>query len=89
MKGVSRISSRNDCCDHCAPTTAAVADLKVDVAEIKTDTTWQTASLKRIEGNLVSKAAFGPVQRIVYGIVGAILLGVLAWAGTALLQVKP
>jgi len=75
------------CCPHCKPTTEAVADLRVGVAEIRAGQRWQSESLARIEEGMVTRHEFRPVRAVAFGLVAAVLLGVLGWAGAALLRI--
>jgi hypothetical protein len=75
------------CCEHCATTTEAVADLRVGVAEISAGQRWQSESLARIEEGMVTRHEFRPVRAVAFGLVAAILLAVVGWAGAALLRV--
>jgi hypothetical protein len=72
------------CCDHCAPTTETVGELKKDVAMIREDVTEikvsvgaMSAILTRLEPEVVTQKEYAPVRRGFYGIVGAILLAVI------------
>jgi len=75
------------CCEHCLPTTEAVADLRVQVAEVATDVKHVVGAVDWLKGTLITRAEFRPVRAVAYGVVGAVLLGVLGWAGAALLRV--
>ena len=75
------------CCSHCLPTTEAVADLRVQVAEVATDVKHIVGAIDWFKSTLITRAEFRPVRAVAYGIVGAVLLGVLGWAGAALLRV--
>jgi len=62
-----------------------IKDIKKDVNEIKVDLASLPEKLMdKLDDKYVSKDLFKPIQKLVYGLVGAILLGIVG-AGLALI----